>query len=556
MLTAAGWGAVAGWVVEVPIGGLLQVPAMLESGVAGLLGWGLYLLVGAMVGAVIGVVVATGQGGPAVAASGGVLVGLLGWLVVSLTVEPLLAGRAPSWSAAAAAVAYRELVADVLHGGAAGALLYVLLSRRPGRPRGAPARVHQRIVIVGGGFAGLGAARRFERLALRGAPVDVTVLSASNSLLFTPMLAGVASGALEPTHVSAPVRAVAAYTRFRHGVVDEIDVTGRAVRLDGVEWIPYDHLVLAAGSVPSFPELPGVAERALTLKDLADATRLRNRVIRLLERADDARLQRHERVALLTVVVAGGGFAGTELIAELFDLVNGVLPRYPGVGPDEPRFVLVHSGDRILPELSAELGDYALDRLRARGVDVRLGVRVVAASEGEVLLGDGARISAATFVWTAGNRPNPLVAGVGRVTDPQFRVLGADRVWAVGDCAQVPDVDRGGAPFPPTAQHAQRQGRHVADNIVAVLAGRAPAPFRFRTVGVLVALGHRSAAAEIRGRRFSGLLAWLLWRGIYLAKLPGIDKRARVAVDWVLDLVFPRDVVLTDRPADRSADRR
>jgi NADH dehydrogenase len=360
-----------------------------------------------------------------------------------------------------------------------------------------------------------------------------------------------------------------AHTRFRNRVVASVDTDRRAVRLaEGsapAEWVDYDHLILAVGSVPHFLGLPGIEENAITLKDLQDATRLRNHVLELLERADNVEPDPTERQRLLTFVVAGGGFAGAETIAELFDLVHGVLHFFPGIKPEEPRFVLVHSRDHILPELSVELGEYALQRLRARGIEFRLGIRVSEATEADVLLSDGDRVPTSTFVWTAGNRPDPLVADVAGaharngalVTDPCFRVAGLDRVWAVGDCAQIPDPDGGGQPFPPTAQHAIRQGKVLADNVVAVMRGRSPAEFRFRTIGILVALGHRTAAAEIRGRRFSGFAAWLMWRGIYLVKLPGIEKRVRVLLDWLLELVFPRDIVVTERaPAMVALDSR
>jgi NADH dehydrogenase len=413
-----------------------------------------------------------------------------------------------------------------------------------------------KVVIVGGGFAGVSAARRLERRAARPGSPDVTLISDSNFLLFTPMLAQAASGALEPTAISAPVRAAAGRTRFRQGRVEHIDTELRTVGVVSggqTQTLAYDHLVLAVGSVPRFLELPGVEDNAFTLKSFGDASRLRNHVLALLERSD--RLQAGEdRTRLLTFVVAGGGFAGTEIVAELFDLVHGVSYFYPGVVEDEARFVLVHSGARILPELSAELGEFALARLRARGIEFRLGARVGGADSDGVRLTDGTRIRTATFVWTAGNRPSSLVdrvggehgRGGGLVTDAMLRVIGAQRLWAVGDCAQVPDPSSGGTPYPPTAQHALRQGKVVADNIIASLAGREPSRFRFTTIGVLVALGHRTAAAEIRGRRFAGVGAWLLWRGIYLAKLPGAEKRIRVLMDWLLDLAFPRDIVITD----------
>ncbi|MBV9845680.1 MAG: FAD-dependent oxidoreductase, partial [Kutzneria sp.] len=261
------------------------------------------------------------------------------------------------------------------------------------------------------------------------------------------------------------------------------------------------------------------------------------------------------RRQLLSFVVVGGGFAGTELVAELFDLVHGVLPFYPGIHPDDPRFVLVHSGTGILPELPAELGDYALAKLRNRGIQFRLGTRVAAARESVVQLNDETEIGAGTLVWTAGNRPVPL-AGLDPVleADAALRVRGERGIWAVGDCVRIPDPDNPGKYHPATAQHALREGKAVANNIVAEISGARPEPFRFRTLGILVALGHRTAVADLRGRRFYGLAAWLLWRGIYLGKLPGTEKKLRVLGDWLLDLAFRRDIVHTGPALTTPAD--
>ena len=562
-------GAAVGLAGGVPVGFLLTYQGMLSGPGAGAVpAWLLYLGYILTAGAVIGLVVGRRPRGLAAAAAGGVLVGLLGWLVWSLTVEPVLAGQVPTWSIDAAARTYRELVADLLHGGLTAVLLSGLLAVRADWSRSVWDDVTPRpprVLIVGGGFAGVGAAQRFERHASRPGSPDVTLISESNFLLFTPMLAEAASGALEPAHISAPVRAAAGHTRFRQGTVTEVDTDARTVRLlTGIDEqiVGYDQLVLAVGSVPRFLGLPGVEDNAFTLKSLGDATRLRNHVLTTLERADRM-APGEERSWLLTFVVAGGGFAGTEIVAELFDLVHGVSHFYPGIAATEPRFVLVHSGARILPELSAELGDYALSRLTARGIEFRLGVRVAGADAGEVSLTSGEQIQTRTFVWTAGNRPSPLVERIGGeharggalTTDGTLRAVGLDGVWAVGDCAHIPDPDNDGAAYPPTAQHALRQGKVVADNVTAVLAGRTPTPFRFSTIGVLVALGHHSAAAEIRGRRFSGLTAWVLWRGIYLAKLPGAEKRVRVLLDWLLDLAFPRDIVITDPTPTAGAPR-
>nr|WP_194289871.1 FAD-dependent oxidoreductase [Nocardia macrotermitis] len=303
--------------------------------------------------------------------------------------------------------------------------------------------------------------------------------------------------------------------------------------------------------MPRLFDLPGVAEHALTMKTIDDANRLRNRVLAALEQAD-LETDAAEQSRLLSFVVAGGGFAGTELIAELFDLVHGVLHHYPRLHDAETRFVLVHSGDRLLPELPADLGDYALRTLRGRGIEFRLGTRVVAAGPGSVRFSDGAQIEARTFAWTAGTRPNPLVERIGPVgdsgplrVDECLRMTGVDGVWAIGDCARIPDPAQPGTYYPPTAQHAIREGKAVADNVAAVVRGRAPTPFRFGGLGILVSLGHRRAAGQVFGHRVSGLTGWVLWRAVYLGKLPGAEKRLRVAVDWLLDLGFSRDIALT-----------
>ncbi|HEX3201508.1 MAG TPA: FAD-dependent oxidoreductase, partial [Actinomycetes bacterium] len=354
-----------------------------------------------------------------------------------------------------------------------------------------------------------------------------------------------------------------------------VDPERRLVHLrrgDAMELLPYDHLVLALGAVPNFRDLPGVAANAQTLATLEDARRLRDHVLGRLEQADHEP-DPAERRRWLTFVVAGGGFAGTEAVASLFDLVHSVLRYFPNVRASDPRFVLVHSRERILPELGDRLAGYASGKLVARGIELRLGVTVAGADAGGVDLSDGERLAARTLVWAAGTRPSPVplvtghpegpgeprggapvdrrgpfrrtVPGGAVAVDRTLRVRGTDDIWAVGDCARVPDLSRRGATCPPTAQHAVRQGRAVADNIVAAMSGTAPEPFRFRGLGFLVPLGRQSAAAELRGMRFSGLPAWLLWRGVYLWKLPGPQKRLRVLLDWTVELLFPRDIALT-----------
>jgi NADH dehydrogenase len=534
-------GALAGLLSGLPVGALMGYQGMLDPS-AVLIFFALYATAA---GLVLGVLARDCPGGVAGTAATGLLLGLLGWLVWSLTLDPLRLGQTPTWSAEAAAGAYRRLVADLFLGALTGAVLPSMLQLWPAVvPR--PEPDSPKVVIIGGGFGGVATAQQFEKLNARGPRIDVTLVSDSNFLLFTPMLAEVAGGALEAQHISAPVRAAAPHTRFRRGTVQQIHPQRKVIEIGTgglqIETLAYDHLVVATGVAPAFFDLPGVEERAFTLKTLADAALLREHVLGLLELAEQEQDAR-ERRRQLTFVVAGGGFAGAEMIAELFDLVHGVLRYYPGIDPGEPRFVIVHSGQRILPELSDRLGDYARERLEARGIVFMLGKRVAEVADSDVWLTDRTNIPARTLVWTAGNRPGRLLSGERLNVDAQLRVQGVESIWAIGDCAKIPDPD--GGFFPPTAQHALREGKKVASNISAVLSGREPAAFEFSTIGVLCLLGHRTAAAEIKGRRFSGLLAWFLWRGIYLAKLPGAEKRLRVLLDWMIDLVFPRDITVT-----------
>jgi len=525
------------------------------------MGWLVYFVSAVAGGAAYGTVYRFQQGRLATSVGGGLLFGLLWWATVWLTAVPLVTADGPEWSIADAFAVFPLLVASILFGGITATSFFVVSTRLIGerataRPVAATSvPISRRIVILGGGFGGVATAQRLERLLAHRPDVSVTLVSDSNFLLFTPMLAEVASSSLAARHVAAPLRAACPRTTIRRGTVEAIDLDARAVRIGAstdaqTEALPYDELVVAVGAVPAFHGLPGVSERAFTLKSLADATDLRDHVIRLLDRAEvepDADTRRR----MLTFAVAGGGFAGVELVAELHDLVHGVLVYYPRIDEAELRFVLVHSRDRILPELTDELGAYALDRLRRRGIEFALGVRVSGTTRGEVSLSDGSSISTETFVWTAGNEPAALAGalvpdgdGGALVTDDTLRVVGHDHIWAVGDCARIPDPDLAGKHCPPTAQHALRQGRQAAENIVAAIDGRPPSPFRFSSLGMLVVLGRNTAAAEIRGLRFSGLFAWFMWRGIYLAKLPGFEKKVRVLADWSLDLVFPRDIVV------------
>ncbi len=499
---------------------------------------------------------------PSALASGvidGMLLGVLVWAILVLTLLPALERVDGS------AVPDPALLC-LCAGGVVGPGVQAAL--RAGRTRRLPVAAAagpgpRRVVILGGGFGGVSAARRFEQLLPWTPWLDVTLVSQRNYLLFTPMLAEVAAGSVEAGNVGVPLRAACPRTRFRRAEVLGVDPDRRIVHLrrgDALETLPYDQLVLAMGAVPNFRDLPGVAANALTLATLEDARRLRDHVLGRLEQADHEP-DPAERRRWLTFVVAGGGFAGTEAVASLFDLVHSVLRYFPHVRASEPRFVLVHSRERILPELGDRLAGYASDKLVARGIELRLGVTVAGADADGVELSDGERVAARTLVWAAGTTSQPGAAGRRAPEDRSAgRPRASGRSRSTGPCGCRAATTSGrwgtapasptcarprGATCPPTAQHAVRQGRAVADNVVAALTGAAPEPFRFRGLGFLVPLGRQSAAAELRGMRFSGLPAWLLWRGVYLWKLPGPQKRLRVLVDWTVELLFPRDIALT-----------
>jgi NADH:quinone reductase (non-electrogenic) len=415
-----------------------------------------------------------------------------------------------------------------------------------------------RIVILGGGFGGLYTALELEKVLARRSDLQVTLVNRENFFLFTPMLHEVAASDLDVTHIVNPVRKLLKRVKFFEGNVESIDVARRVVVVSHTDdshrhALEFDHLVVGLGSVTNFFGLPGLAERAFTMKSLGDALSLRNRLIENLEAAD-FECASGARGQLLTVVVAGGGFAGVETIAGINDLVRDALHFYPHVSEELIRMVLVHPGKYLLPELGEKLGVYTGQVLASRGVEVRLETRVMSVSERGVELSDGEVVPTNAIVWTAGNSAHPLLASLGiptdrgrLVTDEYLRVTGGNGLWAIGDCALIPDRKRKGF-FPPTAQHALREGRVLAANLVASVDREALSAFAFSTIGLLAAIGKRRGVARILGINFSGFFAWWLWRTIYLAKLPRIEKKVRVALDWALDLVFSKDLVQLQTP--------
>jgi NADH:ubiquinone reductase (H+-translocating) len=409
------------------------------------------------------------------------------------------------------------------------------------------------VLILGGGFGGLYAALELQK-RLGGDPgVTITLVNRDNFFLFTPMLHEVAASDLDLTDIVSPVRKILTRVRFFEGTVERIDLAGRTVAVshgrDRHEHeLHYDCLVIALGSTTNFYGLPGLEARALTMKTLSDAVRLRNHLIAQLEEAD-TECGGADRDAQLTFVVAGGGFAGVETMAGINDFVRDAQRFYPRVRERGARMVLVHAGDIVLPELGDKLGAYAQRKLAERGVEIVTGARVTSVTDGSVTLSTGAVIPSRTLVWTAGTSPHPLLGALpcdrdrGRLCVNEYlEVRGWPGVWALGDCALVPNRQTGTF-HPPTAQHALREGTTVARNIVAALRGGKRTAFDFGGLGQLAAIGHRTGVAKILGVTFSGFFAWWLWRTIYLSKLPRFEKKVRVALNWTLDLFFRKDFV-------------
>jgi NADH:ubiquinone reductase (H+-translocating) len=408
------------------------------------------------------------------------------------------------------------------------------------------------IVILGAGFAGANAARKLTRLLPRERRMRVMLVDKHNFLIFTPMLTEVVSGEVDAHDIVIPSRRLSPHVTFIHAHVDAIDLAERTVTLSiGFQHVGIpvaqrtlhaDHLVIALGSVTSFHGIQGLQEHAFTIKDVADADALYSRALALLERAD-AEPDPEMRRALLTFVVGGGGFSGVETMAALNDMLRSDIRYYPHIDPGDIHTVLVHHGDRLLPELGDKLARYAQRELERRGVEVMLHTGITEYTGDTVELQDGRRLRAHTLVWTGGVTPDPLVRDLkckhgqhgGIATDSCFRVPGYPGVWAIGDCAEVPHPGSREI-YAPTAQNATREGAHLARNILASLEGREPRPFVYRPIGELAIVGQRAGVASVYGLPFSGILAWAMWRAIYLAKEPSIPKRIRTGVDWLLDV--------------------
>ncbi len=409
------------------------------------------------------------------------------------------------------------------------------------------------VVISGGGFGGLFAARQLERsMPLNSA--RITLVNDVNFLLYTPFLPEAAAGTLEPRHVVTPLRGVLKDTRLRIGAVVGRDGARRTVTYRDQEGadheLRYDRLVVAHGSVSRVLPIPGLATHAVGFKSLADAIWLRNHVVDCLETADestdDALCEE-----LLTFVFVGGGYAGLEALAELQDFAAEALRFYPRAKLHGMRWILVEAADRVLLETEPKLADYACRELRGRGIDIRLATTLEEVTANSVRLSTGESIPAKTVVWTAGVVSHPSVRNLGLPLDERGRIRvddhllveGEDDVWALGDCAAVPDPAKGGSvASPPTSQHAIRQGRVAGRNVAASLGAGKARPFTYKTLGQFVNLGRYKAVASVMGVRLRGFPAWWLARSYHVTQIPGTARKVRAVMDWTVGLPFDRDV--------------
>ena len=441
--------------------------------------------------------------------------------------------------------------------------------------RGA-AKTRKRIVIVGGGFAGVECARQLESELGDDPGIDLVMINEDNFLLFTPMLPQVVSGMIETRHIVTPIRTICKRTRFFEGRVKGIDPYAKTITVwggggAGRLTIHYDFAVVALGSEANFFGMPDVESNAFTMKTLNDAAELRNRVIDMLERAEnetDPVLRRH----LLNFVVVGAGFAGIETAGELMDLLHDAHRHYRSVGKDDVKVVILEALQEILPGFDKNLAAFAKKRMEERGIEFRLQSAVKAFDGEEITVrnlaggsdsgggpeeeeeenGDGDDgdevIMSKTLIWTAGVTPVNMIKRAmlktqkGKViVDDYLEVPGFPGVFAVGDCALFVDPNTG-RPVPPTAQLAEAQGKTAAKNLTALIKNREKEKFEFKSRGQMAVIGKRSAIASVFGMNMSGFWAWLIWRSVYLSKISSGEKKIRVLLDWMIDLFFSRDI--------------
>ncbi|MBV8585545.1 MAG: FAD-dependent oxidoreductase [Verrucomicrobia bacterium] len=422
-----------------------------------------------------------------------------------------------------------------------------------------PAAVNFPILILGGGFAGSYCARALASKLGTEAAKNVALLADQNVMLFHPMLAEVSGSSIPPGDVVNPLRIFCRGNSIIYGHVRDIDLEQKVVTFSpgshvSDAQIGFEHLVLTLGSVVDVSRVPGMAEHGYLMKNVGDAMRLRSDILLLMEQAST----QHDpavRKRLLTFVVVGGGYSGVETMGQLVDLAHGVRRLYPRIEAGDFRFVLVQSGPFLLPQIGEDLGRYCERKLKERGVEILLNTRVSAVTAQRAIISQDLSIETSTVVTTVGNTANPVIKRFidrykipndhGRIhTDMTMLVQGQSFVWACGDCAAVPQAN--GEASPATAQFAMRQGARLGLNLLAVRAGQKPTAFHYTTLGEMASLGHMNAVGKVFGMKVSGFLAWLMWRATYLSKLPGLERKAKVFIQWNLDALFPRDISLLD----------
>jgi NADH dehydrogenase len=420
------------------------------------------------------------------------------------------------------------------------------------------------IVILGGGFGGLYTAKNLERALRPSDKVEVTLVSRDNFFVMTPLLFEAGSGVLEPRHAVAPIRTYLKRVSFVEAEIERIDLDARRLHLlipgGETQEIAYDQLVIALGGTTNTRIIPG-SEDALTFKTMGDAIHVRNHCIQRFERADVERHADHKRAAL-TFVVIGAGFVGVELAGELSEFLPNISRAYRNVAKDEIRLLLIEAGPRVAPEFEESMSTYIAGVLQRRGVDVRIGTPVEKIEPGRITLKGGETIEAETIISATGVTPAPLVQSLpveksrrgAIVVDAQMRVKDRPGVWALGDCAAIPDPS--GKPYPPLAQHALREAKVLARNIARTLRGDALEPFVYETKGLLAALGHYNGVGRIGRIRIRGFLAWWVWRSYYLFQMPQWSRRVRIVIDWTVALLFRTDVVQLDLSREKDARRR
>ncbi|MEV6165484.1 NAD(P)/FAD-dependent oxidoreductase [Streptomyces sp. NPDC052052] len=421
-----------------------------------------------------------------------------------------------------------------------------------------------RILVVGGGHVGMYTALRLQRKLkhrLRSGTAEIVVITPEPYMTYQPFLPEAAAGSISPRHVVVPLRRVLAHCTLVIGEAHRIDHTKRTATVTtlatgedgtGAVEIPYDELVLAPGSVSRTLPIPGLADHGIGFKTIEEAIGLRNHVIEQMDIASTTR-DPAIRDAALTFVFVGGGYAGVEALAELEDMARYTSRYYHNIEADDLKWILVEASGRILPEVGDAMGRYAIRELRGRNIDVRLDTRLESCEDRIAVLSDGSRFPTRTLVWTAGVRPAPILAATdlplderGRITcTAELSVEGREHAWAAGDAAAVPDLTSAevGRTTAPNAQHAVRQAKVLADNVLASISGNLLEEYRHRYVGSVASLGLHKGVAHVRGRAIKGFPAWLMHRTYHLSRIPTFNRKARVLAEWTLAGLFRREIV-------------